>query len=115
MWRWCSRSSASGGCAPGIAALLDRRLVAPQALRRFLQKGPRDLTAAVGVRGVGGAPARHASPASRGGLDAFLDDGPRHHPQFAMLAADIRASLRRTAIEHVRVRDRDASRRRSAR
>src|SRR5215467_13383683 len=30
----------------GIAALLDRRLVAPAALRRFLQKGPRDLTAA---------------------------------------------------------------------
>src|SRR5213082_1446228 len=29
----------------GIAALLDRRLVAPQALRRFLQTGPRDLTA----------------------------------------------------------------------
>src|SRR4030081_2530236 len=30
----------------GISALLDRRLVAPHALRRFLQKGPRDLTAA---------------------------------------------------------------------
>src|SRR6202011_3037947 len=29
----------------GIVALLDRRLVAPHALRRFLQKGPRDLTA----------------------------------------------------------------------
>src|SRR4029077_17053685 len=30
----------------GIAALLDRRLVAPHALRRFLQSGPRNLTAA---------------------------------------------------------------------
>ena len=29
----------------GIAALLDRRLVAPHALRRFLQKGPREMTA----------------------------------------------------------------------
>ena len=36
--RWCSRSSASGGCATGIAALLDRRLVAPQALRRYLSQ-----------------------------------------------------------------------------
>src|SRR5207247_1551324 len=31
----------------GIAALVDRRLVAPQALRRFLQSGPRNLTAAM--------------------------------------------------------------------
>src|SRR5206468_6500138 len=30
----------------GLAALVDRRLVAPHALRRFLEKGPRDLTAA---------------------------------------------------------------------
>src|SRR5207249_901823 len=30
----------------GIASLLDRRLVAPHALRRFLQRGPRNLTAA---------------------------------------------------------------------
>ena len=30
----------------GIAGLLDRRLVAPHALRRFLQSGPRNLTAA---------------------------------------------------------------------
>ena len=26
----------------------------------------------------------------RDGLDGFLNDGPCHHPQFAMLAADIR-------------------------
>ena len=30
----------------GLSALLDRRLVAPEVLSRFLQKGPRDLTAA---------------------------------------------------------------------
>ena len=34
----------------GIAALLDRRLVAPQALRRFLARGPRDLTAETACR-----------------------------------------------------------------
>ena len=43
----------------GIAALLDRRLVAPHALRRFLQKGPRDLTAGRRLR-IGGCGTRHA-------------------------------------------------------
>jgi len=39
MSRWCSRNSASGGCAAAWRPWLDRRLVAPHALRRFLQKG----------------------------------------------------------------------------
>ena len=34
----------------GLTALLDRRLVAPQALRRYLDLGPRDLTAALACR-----------------------------------------------------------------
>ena len=73
----------------GIGALLDRRLVAPQALRRFLQNGPRDLTAA---KACESAAVRLAAIfcGVRDGLDAFLADGPVHHPQFAMLAADIR-------------------------
>jgi ATP-dependent helicase/nuclease subunit A len=74
----------------GISALLDRRLVAPHALRRFLQKGPRDLTAASACE-ASAARLRDIFAGARGGLDAFLDDGPRHHQQFAMLAADIRA------------------------
>ena len=46
-WRWCSRSSASAGCAAALRALLDRRLVAPQAsCADFCEAGPRDLTAA---------------------------------------------------------------------
>src|SRR5205814_1293592 len=72
----------------GIAALLDRRLVAPQALRRYLENGPRDLTAAVACH--------RAAERLRGlftdagaGIQLFLDDGPVHHPQFAMLAGDI--------------------------
>src|SRR5206468_6478336 len=59
----------------GIAALLDRRLVAPDALRRFLQSGPRNLTAGAAccaaasrLAGVFGT--------VRDGLEAFLDDGP---------------------------------------
>ncbi|MBZ5558709.1 MAG: UvrD-helicase domain-containing protein [Acidobacteriia bacterium] len=73
----------------GIAALLDRRLVAPHALRRFLQKGPRNLTAASACE-ASAARLRDIFNSVRGGLDAFLQDGPHRHPQFAMLAADIR-------------------------
>ena len=81
----------------GIAALLDRRLVAPRALRRFLQKGPRDLTAATACEAAA-ARLREIFTSVCGGLDAFLDDGPRHHPQFAMLAADIRLMCAEPAI-----------------
>ena len=91
MWRWCSRSWASGGCAAGIAALLDRRLVAPHALRRFLQSGPRDLTAATACEAAA-AELEDIFDSARDGLDGFLNDGPCHHPQFAMLAEDIRRS-----------------------
>jgi ATP-dependent exoDNAse (exonuclease V) beta subunit len=84
----------------GIAALLDRRLVAPQALRRFLQHGPRDLTAAKACEAAA-ARLRDIFDGVRDGVDAFLDDGPIHHPQFAMLAADIRtlAALKGCATE----------------
>ena len=73
----------------GMAALLDRRLVAPQALRRFLRAGPRDLTAGSACRA---AAARLAGifAGVRESLDAFLNDGPIRHPQFAMLADDVR-------------------------
>jgi ATP-dependent helicase/nuclease subunit A len=77
----------------GIAALLDRRLVAPHALRRFLQKGPRDLTA-VGACESAAAAFRTLFTDARGGLETFLDDGPIHHPQFAMLADDLRRLVR---------------------
>jgi len=73
----------------GIGALLDRRLVAPQVLRRFLQSGPRDLTAAKACAAAA-ARLRDIFLGVRDGLDAFLADGPVRHPQFEMLAADIR-------------------------
>jgi ATP-dependent helicase/nuclease subunit A len=76
----------------GIAALLDRRLVAAHALRRFLQKGPRDLTAATACESAA-ARLRETFAGVRGGFDSFLIDGPRHHPQFAMLAADVRVMV----------------------
>ena len=73
----------------GIAALLDRRLVATQALPRFLQRGPRDLTARNACENAA-ARLRDVFCGVRDGVDTFLSDGPIRHPQFAMLAADIR-------------------------
>jgi ATP-dependent helicase/nuclease subunit A len=81
----------------GISALLDRRLVAPHALRRFLQRGPRDLTAATACASAA-ARLREIFASAPGGVDAFLADGPRHHPQFAMLADDMRALCAESAI-----------------
>jgi len=74
----------------GIGALLDRRLVAPHALQRFLEKGPRTLTAA-GACEASAARLRDVFSSARGGVGAFLDEGPCRDPQFAMLARDIRA------------------------
>ncbi|PYR28804.1 MAG: hypothetical protein DMF92_13295, partial [Acidobacteria bacterium] len=72
----------------GIAALLDRRLVAPQALRRYLENGPRDLTAAVACRRAADR-LRGLFTDAGASIPLFLDDGPVRHPQFAMLAGDI--------------------------
>jgi ATP-dependent helicase/nuclease subunit A len=73
----------------GVAALLDRRLVAPQALRKFLARGPKDLTAEVACAQAASR-LRGIFTSVRDGLDRFLNDGPICHPQFQMLAADIR-------------------------
>ena len=72
----------------GLGALLDRRLVAASALRRFLERGPRDLTAPVAC-GRAATRLRETFGGVRGGVRVFLADGPRRHPQFAMLADDI--------------------------
>ena len=73
----------------GIAALLDRRLVAPHALRKFLARGPKDLTANIACAHAA-ARLRDIFSSVRDGLDLFLNDGPVCHPQFQMLAADIK-------------------------
>ncbi|MGE3517365.1 MAG: UvrD-helicase domain-containing protein, partial [Vicinamibacterales bacterium] len=74
----------------GLAALLDRRLVAPEALRRYLTLGPRDLTAASLCR-TAAERFRDTLLLVTGGVAAFLDDGPVRDAGFAMLAADARA------------------------
>ncbi|HXI29560.1 MAG TPA: UvrD-helicase domain-containing protein, partial [Vicinamibacterales bacterium] len=88
----------------GIAALLDRRLVAPAALRRFLQQGPRDLTAATACESAA-VRLRDIFSGARDGVEAFLADGPCRHPQFAMLAADIRALCDRGQPARVAARE----------
>jgi ATP-dependent helicase/nuclease subunit A len=92
----------------GIAALLDRRLVAPHALRRFLQRGPRDLTGAKACALAAGR-LRDVFHGVRDGVDGFLGDGPMHHPQFAMLAADIRALVHDPVAPQFERREEQAS------
>ena len=64
--------------------------MAHDALRRFLVHGPRDLTPDV-VCQRAAARFRDTLQSVEGGLSAFLADGPRFHPRFAMLAADLEA------------------------
>jgi ATP-dependent helicase/nuclease subunit A len=72
----------------GLAVLLDRRLVAHDALRRFLVHGPGDVNPDV-VSARAAARLADTLRSVEGGLAAFLADGPRFHPRFAMLARDI--------------------------
>jgi ATP-dependent helicase/nuclease subunit A len=73
----------------GLASLLDRRLVAPPALSRYLSNGPRDLTAATVCRRAAQR-LRDAFTSVPGGLEQFLADGPAGDPAFTMLADDTR-------------------------
>jgi ATP-dependent helicase/nuclease subunit A len=82
----------------GLASLLDRRLVAPHALRRFLQTGPRDLTAASACE-VAASRLGDIFRGVRDGLDVFLNEGPRAQPQFAMLADDLRELAKTAALK----------------
>ena len=72
----------------GLASLLDRRLVAPKLLARYLEQGPRELTAAVVCQRAADR-LRRAFTSVRGGIGPFLCDGPVRQPQYAMLSADI--------------------------
>ena len=72
----------------GLGALLDRRLVAGEAFSSFLERGPNDLTATEASRRVIER-LRGQLLAVPGGLQSFLNDGPRRHPRFEMLAREI--------------------------
>jgi ATP-dependent helicase/nuclease subunit A len=73
----------------GLAALLERRLVAWDALNRFLARGPSDLTAEVVCRRAATS-LQDALRAVPGGLERFLADGPVAHPRYQLLVRDLR-------------------------
>ncbi len=77
----------------GLATLLDRRLVAWEALSRFLARGPRDLTAA-GVCRTAAAAMHDTLLTVPGGLPQFLADGPARHPRYGLFLRAVRG-LRR--------------------
>ena len=87
----------------GLASLLDRRLVAWDALDRFLAKGPSDLTAEVVCRRAATA-LQDALRAVPGGLAQWLADGPVQHPRFQMLLRAVQgmASLERAPDAQIR-------------
>ena len=87
----------------GLASLLERRLVAWNALDRFLIRGPSDLTAEVVCRRAGTA-LQDALRAVPGGLARFLADGPIHHPRYQFLARDLNnlAGLERAGDAQIR-------------
>ncbi len=72
----------------GLAGLLNRRIVAPGILGRYLSSGPRDLTVRDAARrGAGSLLAVFES--MRGGLDRFLETGPLH-ASFRLLLRQLR-------------------------
>jgi ATP-dependent helicase/nuclease subunit A len=74
----------------GLATLLERRLVAWDALNRFLAHGPSDVTAAAVCRRA--AVALHdALRTVPGGLAQFLSDGPIHHPRYELFLREVRS------------------------
>ncbi len=75
----------------GLAHLLQRRLVAWDALDRFLARGPKDLTAdAVCRRAVRALGDLVATAGGDGGFARFLDEGPVCQPRYLLLAQDLR-------------------------
>jgi ATP-dependent helicase/nuclease subunit A len=72
----------------GLAALLNRRIVAPALLERHLAKGPREWDVGVVSTRAAGA-LRGLFAAMPGGLDRFLDTGPLE-PSFRLLARQVR-------------------------
>ena len=72
----------------GLAALLNRRIVAPRVLSEYLARGPRELDAAAASRAATAAIV-DLFDRMPGGLDRFLESGPPE-PAFLILARTLR-------------------------
>jgi ATP-dependent helicase/nuclease subunit A len=79
----------------GLAALLNRRLVAPTVLERYLATGPRDLDVASATRRAA-ASLLDVFASMPGGLERFLASGPPEHA-FLLFAKDVRRLDERAA------------------
>ncbi len=75
----------------GLAALLNRRIVAPDALKKFLASGPRDLDIAMACRRASDA-LRDTLEGMPGGIGRFLETGPVD-PSFTLLVRDVHRLL----------------------
>ena len=81
----------------GLAALLNRRLVAPSVLQRYLAKGPRDLDVASATRQAVRS-LLDVFASMPGGLERFLASGPPQHA-FVLLARELRCLHVSTATD----------------
>jgi ATP-dependent helicase/nuclease subunit A len=72
----------------GLGSLLDRRIVAWDALNRFLAHGPADLTA-INVCRRAAAALRSALDSVPGGLPRMLAEGPSGHPRYQLLLREM--------------------------
>ena len=92
----------------GLDTLLDRRLVAPDVLRRYLQNGPRDLTAARACRNAADRLQRLFAGVP-GGLDQFLNDGTGSSSRVRDAGQRHSGSVRHGASHSPRARNRRRS------
>jgi ATP-dependent helicase/nuclease subunit A len=76
----------------GLAVLLERRLVAWDALERFLMRGPSDLTAAIVCRRTATS-LQDVLRSAPGGLPAFLAAGPVRHGRYQLLLRELERHL----------------------
>ena len=74
----------------GLAVLLERRLVAWDALNRFLAHGPSDLTSATVCRRAAVA-LQDVLRTAPGGIAGFLADGAIHHPRYELFVREVNA------------------------
>ncbi len=72
----------------GLAALLNRRIVAPGVLARYLASGPRELSVAGATR-AGAAALLDVFAGMPGGADAFVESGPPE-PAFLLVVRSLR-------------------------
>jgi ATP-dependent helicase/nuclease subunit A len=87
----------------GLASLLDRRLVARDALDRFLVRGPRNLHADDVCRRAAAElleVLRHV----QGGLPSFLADGPSGHPRYQLFLRQVERLAHADALTNAQIR-----------